>query len=106
MQLTWPSWVVVACAVASLACIVVGAIIVAVAFSRFSKHLDRTSEEAAALVDKQRLELNLARINNLIAGIEPLVERSFAALGTLNDALAELRLPEAMLALRAARASL
>jgi hypothetical protein len=105
MHLTWPAWILVICAVTSVACIVVGAIIAALAFAQFSKHLDRTSSKAEALVDAQRLEFNLARITHLIDGTEPLVERSLAAIGAINASLAEFRLPEAMLALRAARAA-
>jgi hypothetical protein len=105
IRLTWPAWVFVICVVASLTCTVVGATIAAIAFARLAKHLDRTSSEAATLVDAQRVERNLARINNFANGIQPLIERSFAALGSLNAALTEMRLPEAMLALRTARAA-
>jgi hypothetical protein len=105
MYLTWPVWILVICVAASFACIVVGAIIAARAFARFSKHLDRTSSEAAGLVNAQRLQSNLVRITSLIDGIKPLGERSLGALGEINAALAELRLPQAALALRTAGAA-
>jgi hypothetical protein len=105
MHLTWPTWILMVCVVASLACVVAGATRAALAFARFSKHAKRTSDDAAAIVNSARLEANLASINQLSAGIEALVERARTALTSISVSLEELRLPQAMLALRAARAA-
>lgn len=105
MYWTWPTWVLVICVAASFACMVVGALRAALALARLAKHLDRTSNEVATLVDAQRLESNLARMSNFANGVEALVARSRCAVNDITASLAEFRLPEAVLAVRTARAA-
>lgn len=105
MHLTWPAWILVICLLASFVCAIVAASVAVLALARFSKHLKRTSNEAAALVDAKRLEMNIARITGLVDGVEPFVDRSRVAIASINAALGELRLPEAMLAVRTASAT-
>jgi len=105
MTLAWPLWIVAICAVASFACIVIGLSVAGVAFARFSRHLDRTSEDGANLMDADRAEMSLARINNAFEQMPVFIERARHAIDSIRASLEALRLPEAMLALRTARAA-
>jgi len=91
------------CVAVSLLCAIVGAAMAGAAAMRLKAHQERTQDLAEKLVDQQRLQKNLAQINASADRSPELSARAQAAVESIKTSLAELRLPKAMLALRAAR---
>jgi hypothetical protein len=99
--MTWPAWVLVICAVASLVCVLYGVVRAAMAARVVKAHADRL-KTAPLVTDAARAQTYVARINEDMAGIQALLERAQAAIAQINRGLADLRIPEAVAAVRTA----
>ena len=96
-------WLIpVACGVASVIFAITG--LPAVVRSRrvAQEHAQRLQAAPVAIFDATRLETAVGRINQDVNGLLPLLERASAAMREIRDGLEELRLREAMVALRLA----
>ncbi|HVA26589.1 MAG TPA: hypothetical protein VNF68_00305 [Candidatus Baltobacteraceae bacterium] len=103
--MAWPAWILAICAATSLVCCAIATVIAGLAIVRVSKHVQATTHAFAEVADVSRTEANLARITAVIDAVDPLAARARAAVGSIRASLDAMRLPEAMLALRAARAA-
>lgn len=93
------------CAVASLLFIIAGGAIAGVAAARLKHHQARTQEAAERLVDAKRVHAIVARLSAADVALAQLLDRAKAAVASIGASLEDLRLPQAMLALRAAGAA-
>ncbi len=105
MQLSWSAWVLVICAIVSLVAILFGVVRAALAAAVVKRHADVLTS-ALPVGDLAELEAYMQRINGAVEGIRPLIARGQAAVQRIDRALRELRMPEAIAALRLAGASL
>ncbi len=103
--MAWPAWIIAICVATSLVWCAIAAVIAGLAAARVSKHVRAITDAAAAIADVPRTEANLARIAAVSDAVDPLVARARTAVETIRASLDAMRLPEAMLALRAARAA-
>jgi hypothetical protein len=106
MQLSWPAWILVICAVASLVFVIAGVVIALRANARFNRHVAATAAFAQSIVDVERLNSVVRRLEADDISLALLADRVDAAGARINAALNDLRLPQAMLAVRTANAAI
>ena len=101
-------WVIpVACGVIAVVCIVAGAVPLLRERKAVSEHAGRLQAALPlAVVDPVRLDTALARLNRSIEEIRAELDRLAAAATAIAKAARELRLREAVLAMRVAGAAL
>ena len=103
--MSWPAWVLVICAVLSVILIAYGALRAALAAKRVKDHTDRikasplATNAASAAVYGERINADLAQIDVLLA-------RANAAISSINASIQQLRIPEAVAAVRTAGAAI
>ena len=105
MHLAWPAWVLVICVVVALFCIAYGALRAMRAARVVKNHVERIKTSPLVARVKQA-ELNVDRINVDVVAIDALLVRANAAIRTINEGIADLRIPEAILAVRTAGAAI
>lgn len=103
--MTWPAWVLVICAVVSLACMLYGAVAAGLAARTVKVHADRV-RALPLLADAAAAQVNVQRINDDLAQLDGLLLRATAAVRTINEALAQMRIPQAVAAARTAGAAI
>ena len=103
--MTWPAWVLVICAAVSFACVLYGALRAALAARTVKMHVDRV-QAFPLLADAAEARVSIQRINHDLARLDGLLARANVAVRTLNEALAQMRIPEAVAAARAAGAAI
>jgi hypothetical protein len=103
--MTWAVWVLVICAAVSFACLLYGVIRAALAARAVKQHVDRLKATPLA-DDAAKAAVYGRRIGAALPQIEALLVRANAAISTISDALKELRIPEAVAALRTAGAAI
>lgn len=102
--MAWPAWVLVICVVAALGLTAYGAVRALTAARAVKNHVDRM--KAQPLVSKlARAKENMQRIDGNVTELEALLVRANAAVGTINDGIAEMRIPQAVAAVRTAGAA-
>ncbi len=104
MHLTWPQWALLGCVVASLLLMAIGTIRALGALRKTQARAKGTQELVEAL-DLPSASRNAARVSGAISGMPLLVQRANVAVASMNRSMQELKLPEAMTALRAAAAA-
>ncbi len=103
--MSWPAWVLVVCAVAALICIAYGALRAVRALRVVKNHVDRM-KTLPLLAEVKKAQVNANRINADMAAIDALLARANAAIRTINESIADLRIPEAVAAVRTAGAAI
>lgn len=102
-----PFWVIpAACGLAALICIAIGAVAVARERRTLQAHTEALRAASPTIVDSARLDAALSRIGSSAEAMQAEIARAGAALRAINDAVRELRLREAMTALRLAGTAL
>ena len=105
MAIAWPSAVLIVGVAAAAACMLVGIAVAAVAGLRVKRHADAL--QAHPLIQRAAAAPALGeRITHDLEAITGLTARAQAALEQLGAALQELRLPQAIAALRVAGAAI
>jgi hypothetical protein len=105
MTLSWSAWILVICAIVSVACVVYGALHAALAASVAKQHAERL--RATTLVaDAVEIEAYLQRMNAVAEALPALVARADVAVARIKRSLEALHMPEAIAAVRLAGASL
>ena len=104
MTLAWPAWILVICAVIALVCVAYGALRAIAALRIVKKHSDalRASPLIARATGAQN---DVNRIRADVVVIQSLVERSKYAIAEINQGFADLRIPQAVAAMRTANAA-
>ena len=103
--MAWPAWVLVICVVAALVCMSYGAISALRALQVVKKHADRM-KSPPLVAEVAKAQANVARINADMTAIEALLVRANAAVRSINEGIADLRIPEAIAAIRTAGAAI
>ncbi|HET7813722.1 MAG TPA: hypothetical protein VFL13_05065 [Candidatus Baltobacteraceae bacterium] len=103
--MAWPAWVLVICVVVALVLMAYGALRAMTAARVVKNHVDRM--KAQPLIGKlAKAQGDVQRINENVDAINALLVRANAAIRTMNDAIGEMRLPEAVAAIRTAGAAI
>lgn len=103
--MSWAAWVLVICAVVAFACVVAGVVRAAVAGLAVKKHADAlkslpiVAEVTGARVYGERINARLGQMSELLA-------RANGAVQSINASLQEMRIPEAVAAVRTAGAAI
>lgn len=105
MSAAWPAWVLWICVVAALLCMTYGGLRAMLAARVVKNHVDRM-KALPIVAEVAKSEGYAARINADLAGIEELLVRANAAIRAINKGLAEMRIPEAIAAVRMAGAAI
>lgn len=105
MLAAWPAWVLGICVVAALVCVAYGALRLMRAAGIVKKHVNRM-KALPVIGEAAKAERNVQRINADMAAIDELLVRANAAIRSINESLAELRIPEAVAAVRTAGAAI
>jgi hypothetical protein len=101
MNLTWPQWTLLGCVLASLLLMAIGAIRALGALAK-TKVRARATQDLVNALDLPSASQNAARMNGAVAAMPALAQRANVAVASMNQAIQDLKLPEAMAALRAA----
>ncbi|HET9030043.1 MAG TPA: hypothetical protein VFN49_07695 [Candidatus Aquilonibacter sp.] len=103
--MTWAVWVLLICAAVALVFVAYGAARAALAARVVKAHVDRV-QSATVIADAAEAQVYAQRINDDLAQVEGLLARANAAIATINQGLHDLRIPEAIAALRTAGAAI
>ena len=103
--MTWPVWVLAICAAVALLCMLVGVIRAALAARVVNAHLQRLKNEPL-IAGASNAQACVKRINDDVAQIELLLARAQIALRTIREGIEDLRVPEAVVAVRTAGAAI
>ncbi len=103
--MAWPAWVLVVCVVVALGFTAYGALRAIGAAGVVKKHVDSIKAQPL-LADVAKAQRYSQRINEDMAAIEALLVRANSAIGTINDSIAVMRVPEAVAAVRTAGAAI
>jgi hypothetical protein len=101
VHLTWPQGLLFGCIVASLLFLLSGALRVLDALKKTKAHAESARALIAAL-DLPSADRNIARMNAAISAMPALAQRAMSAVASMNQSIRDLKLPEAMAALRTA----
>jgi len=93
-------------AAVALLLVVTGLVIALIALGRFKRRVQATMAHLNGVFDRERAAGIAAQLQSSIDEVAPLLVRANAALARINRALSELRLPQAVVALRTAGAAI
>lgn len=85
---------------------IAGVIVAALAALRTKRRLDAVKARAATLLDVERMQLGMNRLQHAAEEAGPLVDRAKVAIDRINAGLRELKLPQAVFALQTAGAAI
>ncbi|MBV8638643.1 MAG: hypothetical protein JO322_11210 [Candidatus Eremiobacteraeota bacterium] len=103
--MAWPAWVLVICVVLALVLIAYGAVRAMSAARIVKNHVERMKAQPL-LAAFARAQSNMQQINEDVAALDALLVRANAAIRTMNDGIAEMRIPQAVAAVRTAGAAI
>lgn len=92
--------------IAGLLFALAGCIVAALAALRVKKRADALKAEAQAVVDVKAAQATALRLQTSLEAVGPLLDRAKAAIDEINTGLTEMKLPQAMAALRTAGAAI
>lgn len=103
--MTPQAWVLTACIVLAIVLTVAGVLRAVLSALRVKRHVAAVSE-APFLGYAEEAQAYALRLNADLEEMAPLLARAKKALDSINDAVAEMRMPQAVFALRTASAAL
>lgn len=103
--MAWPAWVLVICLVAALVLMAYGALRAMSALRVVKNHAQQMKNQPL-LLELPRANGYMQRIDDDVAAIDALLVRANAAIRTINDGVADMRIPEAVAAVRVAGAAI
>lgn len=98
-------WILLACIALAIVLIVAGAVAAAISGLRVKRHADAL-KKSPILGYPAEAQALAHRIDADLAQMQPLLERAKIAIDTINRSLQQLRMPEAVLAVRTAGAAI
>ncbi len=95
-----------ACILVAVLLVIAGGVVALRAALHTKRRVEAIRDAAPGIVDVERAKADAERLRNAVDGIVPLLDRAKLAIDRINAGLRDLKLPQAIFALRTAGAAI